>query len=666
MRSARSRIAKIVAFVVFLLLLGLCVSKAGAQSVCPFIVSGGSTPRYAVDGLLLLRYASGLRDQNLTASLASPVVSHTNVVNAIAPLQSTRLDLDGDGFFTSVDAMVAARYMAGFAPSLWLMGLSLPTNATRRSGNDIKFFIDAGCPTPTAEAPRVLAVLPRADKVSVNAPIVVFFSKAMNKTSAQAAITTSPPVTCNWVWNDAVNAATCQPNTDLPSNTPYTINVATTARSVDNVPLAGAASGSFRTYNGDEIATQTYTYPLSPSPAFQDDGTFRIGCRFSHGSPNDPIVALGKSGVSHMHTFLGNIEVDAYTTPELVRTMGGSTCHGGTLNRSGYWLPAILDANGNFVRPKEGGALIYYKRDGLRPSTAMQPMPKGLRMIVGSSSATPSNPIDWYSGRGGFSGLSCQSAVDGSNVPPIGGTSPDEWLIMPHCPGGTYLHFTASFPRCWDGVNLDSPDHRSHVAGTVYDPTRVDPGFEPYQNLSCPDSHPVPLPGLSVNMDFPVPAGSTTIGWRYASDMYDLTNNRAGYSAHADFYNGWNEEIKATWVTKCLNERRHCADGELGDGRALSQPADGTGVVTFAALIGDALIDQLIASSMCGGGASRSPVVGAPPRLDQAPNPDPEPAPATPRPLIALFEPRRLFSQPMALRHAQWSSLVVTLPGSVA
>jgi len=41
---------------------------------------------------------------------------------------------------------------------------------------------------------------------------------------------------------------------------------------------------------------------------------------------------------------------------------------------------------------------------------------------------------------------------------------------------------------CWDGVNTDSPDHKSHVAYPV------NGSFE--RGSPCPDSHPVKLPQL--------------------------------------------------------------------------------------------------------------------------------------------------------------------------
>jgi hypothetical protein len=46
-----------------------------------------------------------------------------------------------------------------------------------------------------------------------------------------------------------------------------------------------------------------------------------------------------------------------------------------------------------------------------------------------------------------------------------------------------------TFPTCWDGVNLDSPDHRSHMAySTGADWTDVGPSG------NCSASHPVVVP----------------------------------------------------------------------------------------------------------------------------------------------------------------------------
>jgi hypothetical protein len=45
------------------------------------------------------------------------------------------------------------------------------------------------------------------------------------------------------------------------------------------------------------------------------------------------------------------------------------------------------------------------------------------------------------------------------------------------------------FPSCWDGANLDSPDHQSHMFSTTKG------GFRPAG--PCPASHPVKMPQLA-------------------------------------------------------------------------------------------------------------------------------------------------------------------------
>jgi len=52
------------------------------------------------------------------------------------------------------------------------------------------------------------------------------------------------------------------------------------------------------------------------------------------------------------------------------------------------------------------------------------------------------------------------------------------------CGGG--IRATITFPTCWDGVNLDSADHKSHVSY---------PSSGTYESSGpCPASHPVHLP----------------------------------------------------------------------------------------------------------------------------------------------------------------------------
>lgn len=92
----------------------------------------------------------------------------------------------------------------------------------------------------------------------------------------------------------------------------------------------------------------------------------------------------------------------------------------------------------------------------------------------------------------------------GANFEPFGGapcTGNDTTHLPDHfCEGGIRTQVT--FPTCWDGVNLDSPDHQSHVAyATIpFEPYAEPIVTRPYtpalQRGKCPETHPVHLPQL--------------------------------------------------------------------------------------------------------------------------------------------------------------------------
>lgn len=81
------------------------------------------------------------------------------------------------------------------------------------------------------------------------------------------------------------------------------------------------------------------------------NGNMRTGCEFSHFAYDDPIVYPGKPEAAHLHMFFGNTDVNAHTTWDTLYNSGGGTCNGGELNRTGYWVPALFDQNGNVRVP---------------------------------------------------------------------------------------------------------------------------------------------------------------------------------------------------------------------------------------------------------------------------------------------------------------------------
>jgi hypothetical protein len=232
-------------------------------------------------------------------------------------------------------------------------------------------------------------------------------------------------------------------------------------------------------------------------------------CGFSHRAPDDPIVYPGQPGKSHDHSFVGNASTNASSTLESL--LAAETACLRPADTAAYWMPTLVD-NGTPVAPR--GALVYYRR---RTLARLQPFPAGLKMIAGDSHAVSPQPLRitfWNCGAG--AGVPPQSSV-------------------PTCPAtpGSSLRLHVRFPECWDGQNLDSADHKSHMAYA--------------QAGACPADHPVAVPALEVIFRYPI-----------AGDPSAYLSSGGQYSAHADFFNAWNEGRLAQLVEVCLNGARHC------------------------------------------------------------------------------------------------------------
>lgn len=262
------------------------------------------------------------------------------------------------------------------------------------------------------------------------------------------------------------------------------------------------------------------------------EGAFRSTCHFSHMAFNDPIVKPNQPGGSHLHSFFGNTAVDAYTTEHSLLNTGNSTCNGGILNRSSYWVPTMLDANDWPIRPSS--LMVYYKTTG--NAAEIKKIPNGLRIVSGDMSATKPQSTEKVN-------YTCKGRWTGNHAR-IGDTN---------CRVGEQLLMRIYFPVCWNG-DLDSPDHKSHMTEL--------------RNGKCPSSHPIHLPRLSLQVAYDV-TSSNYKQWRLSSDMYDVKNGNGGLSSHADYFAAWDENISETWAKHCINKKRDCHGQLLGDGRML-------------------------------------------------------------------------------------------------
>jgi hypothetical protein len=296
-------------------------------------------------------------------------------------------------------------------------------------------------------------------------------------------------------------------------------------------------------------------------------GAFRFICEAGQVLADDPIVYPGQKGKSHAHQFYGNLDTNYATTYSTGRQNGLTTCQN-KLNRSHYWMPAMIDGNGDVVRPDY--VSIYYKRE---PKTSgyctsgnalfkgeCVGLPNGLKFIFGYDMITGTIPtgsmqFNCVTQPGNVSGPWKTNIVDAAQG----------------CAVGSQIQLKIIAPNCWDGANLDSANHRSHLADAVFDPA--------LGKVACPSTHPKLIPHFELGAFWTVDAtldtsGTWTAGvtntWHLSCDkMYGMTELRPGTCFHADYFEGWNEFIKKMWIDNCIDRQLNCSGADLGNGYSM-------------------------------------------------------------------------------------------------
>jgi hypothetical protein len=256
---------------------------------------------------------------------------------------------------------------------------------------------------------------------------------------------------------------------------------------------------------------------------------FVVECELSHVAYDDPIVHPGDAGASHLHTFFGNADVDA--DPDYDRIAGADTSCEQRRDTASYWAPALLDTAGSVVEPV---SMTGYYRPGFGVDpAAVEPYPAGLMMVAGDALATATQPIEVVS-------WSCGTSA-------VRDTTPSQ------CPASSTLRLLVNFPDCWDGERLRGSE-RQPVEVTHHDggmtmlmqPAPVDHTAYSVDGR-CPAAQPVPIPMLQLAIDYPPVAPS---GLSLASGEI--------VTAHADFWNVWDQDKLEQEVDLCINADRVC------------------------------------------------------------------------------------------------------------
>ncbi|MGW0414986.1 DUF1996 domain-containing protein [Streptomyces collinus] len=342
---------------------------------------------------------------------------------------------------------------------------------------------------------------------------------------------------------------------------------------------AGAGQGG----NGPVVSDYTditSVQPNVPSPSQQADasrGSFTSDCGVNAGglfNSDNVIVAPGVSnGAHHFHDYVGNQSNNAFASDDDLAKADTSCVDRG--DKSTYYWPVLRLQNGKQERDAgspgggtEGnaGQIVTPKQVTLTfvgsPQGKVTEMPRLLRIITGDAKAFVNGPAN-ANASWSCTGYENRQLKD----------------KYPLCPPGSDVVRSFHFQSCWDGRNIDSANHRTHVAFATPDG-------------ACPDGFKA-IPQLVQRIVYDVAAPSLNDGGRtvplFAVDSFPEQLHKP-VTDHGDFINVFDEGLMRQMVD-CINSGRTCgARGGDGSG-ATADPSPSQGDGATAAPGGGATAD---------------------------------------------------------------------------
>jgi Domain of unknown function (DUF1996) len=248
-----------------------------------------------------------------------------------------------------------------------------------------------------------------------------------------------------------------------------------------------------------------------------------------HRNSDNFMTSPGKrNGAQHVHDYVGNLSTDAFSTAESLAA-ADTTCTNG--DKSTYFWVVLrntdakgadaaadgggLDGNfGEILRPTK--VQLQFRGNPTSPVTAM---PHHLMILTGDAKAATNG------GAHANTGWTCTGFENRTTTK------------YPLCPQGSQLVRTLDFPSCWDGKNLDSANHRTHI---VF----------PQRDGSCSDGK-VAVPQLRITLTYDLPAGSG-----FALDSFPEQQHNP-VTDHADFVNLMPTPVMEQAVN-CINTGQTC------------------------------------------------------------------------------------------------------------
>ncbi|MEU1176343.1 DUF1996 domain-containing protein [Streptomyces sp. NPDC005820] len=273
-------------------------------------------------------------------------------------------------------------------------------------------------------------------------------------------------------------------------------------------------------------------------------GTFTTKCG-TNGNDNhntdNVIVAPGVSnGAHHLHDYVGNQSNDAFASDQELAAAQTSCQNQG--DKSSYFWPVLRTQDGtqDFDQNADGGGKEGNVGKILQPAQAqlkfvgnkksqVVAMPTALRIITGDAKAfvngNANANVNW----------SCTGFENKVQLH-------DKYPI---CPQGSQVVRTTFFQSCWDGQNIDSANHRTHVSFVQQDGTCAN-GFKA-------------IPQLQVRLVYNVTRPTIQNGVvknAYAVDSFP-ENLHKPITDHNDFINFFAANTMNQMVN-CINTGKKC------------------------------------------------------------------------------------------------------------
>ncbi|MGW3446414.1 DUF1996 domain-containing protein [Streptomyces sp. NPDC001076] len=274
-------------------------------------------------------------------------------------------------------------------------------------------------------------------------------------------------------------------------------------------------------------------------------GTFTTRCgtnqNKNHNTDN-VIVAPGvTNGAHHEHDYVGNQKVNAFSTNDSLLAAPSSCQNQSDL--SAYYWPVVREQNGQqefdanaLGGGKEGnvGKIITPVKAQIKyvgsPASKVVAMPQFLRIITGDAKTTTNGLAN---ANAHWSCTGFENKVQLTQQYPI-------------CPQGSQVVRTFAFQSCWDGVNIDSANHRTHVA------------FADPASGVCPNGFKA-IPQLTMRLVYNLAQPSIVNGQvknAYAVDGFPEQLHKAA-TDHDDFISVTKNNLAAT-IANCINTGKKC------------------------------------------------------------------------------------------------------------